>query len=137
MTTRNGPKEIQFPELNLGLHVSPSSLLLVRLLPLSLARHLHPLFPQLQPRLLVDLLRRPRNFIQTHLRLMQVSHKISVDHRVQCGGKRKVPNEKPQAPFQILRPMLRCSARSAQRALSASTKEHKGGRVFESSLARC
>ena len=30
------------------------------------------------------------------LRLMQVPDKISVAHRVQCGGKKKVPNEGPR-----------------------------------------
>ncbi|MET4347085.1 hypothetical protein ABIC08_007698 [Bradyrhizobium sp. RT9b] len=81
-------------------HFGEWALVLVRRLPLSPARHLHPFFPKLQPCLLVDPTRRPRSFIQTRLRLMQVSHKISVDHRVQCGGERKVPNEKPQAPVQ-------------------------------------
>jgi len=53
---------------------------LVRRPPLSPARHLHPFFPKLQPRLLVDLSRRPLSLMQAILRLAQISHKISVAH---------------------------------------------------------
>ncbi|MBR0822962.1 hypothetical protein [Bradyrhizobium liaoningense] len=100
----NGAKEIRFPVLNSASQpkIGAPGLMLVWPLPLSLARHLHPLFPELQPCLLVDLTRRPFSLIQASLRLKKVSHKISVAHRVQCGGEQKVPNEKSQARRQII-----------------------------------
>ncbi|MET4236223.1 hypothetical protein ABIA85_009538 [Bradyrhizobium sp. LA6.10] len=74
------------------------ALVLWRPLPLRFAGHLHPFLTKLQPRLLVDLTGRLFGLIQAILRLMQVSDKIKIAHRVQCGGKPKVPNERPQAP---------------------------------------
>ena len=68
-------------------------------LSLSSARHLHPFFPKLQPRLPVDLARRLLSIIQAIPRLMQVSDKISVDHRVQRGGEKNVPNEGRRPPL--------------------------------------
>ncbi|MDI3567501.1 hypothetical protein OWC48_44895 [Bradyrhizobium sp. Arg816] len=62
-------------------------------LSLSSARHLHPFLPKLQPRLPVDLEGRLFSLIQAIPRLMQVSDKIIVAHRVQRGGEKKVLNE--------------------------------------------
>ena len=63
--------------------------------PLSLPRHLHPFFPEIQ-HVSFDHTRGPFSLFQGNL--SPYVHKISVALRVQCGGKRKVPNEKPQAP---------------------------------------
>jgi hypothetical protein len=66
---------------------------------------------------------------------MQVSDKISVAHRVQRGGKKKVPNARPH---RLKTAPAACAAtfRTIGAAFPSATQEPQRRRIFESSLAR-